>query len=330
MSDLNDLDLEDLMAELEAQNASIAEDSKPEPELPPTQETLAEEMLDIDPVAMQPTATDRFNADQEVQLAEAFTPPVEPELNVDEVMPGTVEVEPIAEVKATPVEAVQAEPEPQPEPEMTPAAAPEIEKRELNLKTEPQDDDEPSVNERSYKDAVKLKYEPNVSEFQMQTKITDANFEQCILDQASLMAYHSALYAQAEAQVARVKLKFETLEAGLYDAYRKRFADMGEKVTEKAIENAVRLDKKWAKAKLLLIEAQTYADIHKGFVNSLTDRRSMLMSRGASLRDEMKGQLRVMAQVDPESPVNVQARAENNDMAARAMAIARGAFQRAG
>ncbi|MEJ8025477.1 hypothetical protein WKH82_08390 [Acinetobacter baumannii] len=328
MSDLNDLDLEDLMAELEAQNASIAEDFKPEPELPPTQETLAEEILDIDPAVMQPTAADHFNADQETQLAEAFTPPVEPELNVDEVMPETVEVEPIAEVKTTPVEAVQAEPEP--EPEMTPAIAPEIEKRELNLKAEPQDDDEPSVNERSYKDAVKLKYEPNVTEFQVQTKITDANFDQCILDQASLMAYHSALYAQAEAQVARVKLKFETLEAGLYDAYRKRFLDMGEKVTEKAIENAVRLDKKWSKAKLLLIEAQTYADIHKGFVQSLNDRRFMLMSRGASLRDEMKGQLRVMAQVDPESPVNVQARAESNDMAARAMAIARGAFQRAG
>lgn len=337
MTDLNDLELEDLMAELEAQNATIASESKPsepEPEptveLPPTEEEILVETLDSDePLELHPTPVDRLNADQETQLAEAFTPPVEPELAVEEVAPPKEMIaEPIAKVEATPTEAVIAEPEP--EIEATPTAPIEAESTKVQMKAEPKPESEPTISDRDYKDAMKLKYEPNVLEFQVQTKMTDATFDQCIMDQASLMAYHAAQYAQAEAQVSKVKLKFELLEAGLYDTYRTQFLDAGEKVTEKAIENAVRLDKKWAKAKLLLIEAQTYADIHKGFVQSLNDRRFMLMSRGASLRDEMKGQMRVLQQADPESSVNVQAKAESNDMAARAMAIARGAFQRAG
>ncbi|MCZ3043686.1 PHP domain-containing protein [Acinetobacter baumannii] len=105
--------------------------------------------------------------------------------------------------------------------------------------------------------------------------------------------YQNERAARAVAQAAKVKLKFESLEALLYEAYRKHFLANGEKVTEKAVENAVRKDSRWIKAKELYIEAEMYADIHKGFVYALRDRNDMLIQRGAYSRQERQGQLRM-------------------------------------
>ena len=335
--DINDDDLESLMAELEAQNAVIASEDAPKvvvedtppPREPEPEPVVAEATLDSDDldaldsleVNLAPTPVDKMNAEQTVGLEEVFVP-AEP---VDVVVePTKVEPEPIAEVVAEPVEEVKRELSPEPEPE--PVKEVDAEPRKLNLAPKPAEAKPRST--RSIEEAAELKFKPDLVQFQRDTKITDATLDQCMLDQASLMAYHTAQHAQAEAQLARVKQKFSILEAGLYDAYRKWFLKEGEKVTEKAIENAVRLDTKWAAAHLLYIEAQTYADMHKGFVASLRDRRDMLIQRGADRREEMKGQVRTVQQLDPASPVQQQVRAESNSMTSKAMELARASMAR--
>lgn len=335
--DINDDDLESLMAELEAQNAVIASEDAPKvvvedtppPREPEPEPVVAEATLDSDDldaldsleVNLAPTPVDKMNAEQTVGIEEVFVP-AEP---VDVVVePTKVEPEPIAEVVAEPVEEVKRELSPEPEPE--PVKEVDAEPRKLNLAPKPAEAKPRST--RSIEEAAELKFKPDLVQFQRDTKITDATLDQCMLDQASLMAYHTAQHAQAEAQLARVKQKFSILEAGLYDAYRKWFLKEGEKVTEKAIENAVRLDTKWAAAHLLYIEAQTYADMHKGFVASLRDRRDMLIQRGADRREEMKGQVRTVQQLDPASPVQQQVRAESNSMASKAMELARASMAR--
>lgn len=362
-ADIQDDDLDFLMAELEAQNADIAAkapepektieaapqvETKVEPQVDPElaalealedevkqpnettveaiksepePETFADAQALID--ALDPTPADELNADQEVGLKSVIEPATQVELDTEmpdstpdkgdnveaEPIPETV-VEQLPETKSAPIDPVKAEP------------------RELKIAPQPVPEGTKLMSPETAKEVATLKYKPDVNAFQRDTKITDATLDQCFLDQASLMAYYTAQHAHAEAQLARTKQKFNTLEAGLYDAYRRRFLDEGEKVTEKAIENAVRMDKKWVAASNLLIEAQTYADIHKGFVQSLRDRRDMLIQRGADRREEMKGQLRTLDRVDPESPANQASRRDHEDLTSKAISLASAAMQR--
>lgn len=155
----------------------------------------------------------------------------------------------------------------------------------------------------------------DVERFTDETKLTDANLDDCMLNQSSLMAFYVAESARATAFVAKQKLKFEVLEAGLYNAYRKQLAEEGEKVTEKAIENAVRLDKKWQSAKEDVIEAQMLAEIVNGFVQSLKDRKDMMIQKGSDRREEYKGKVRIMQ--DAEEKVQITSKA--TDVAKRAL-----------
>lgn len=166
-----------------------------------------------------------------------------------------------------------------------------------------------------------LSYEPDVKAFNRETAVTEATLNNCMIEQSGLRAYHGAQHAYSEAQAAKVKLRYEILEAGLYDAHRKALLDDGEKITEKLVEAAVKQDPQWKKAKMLLIEAETYAAIHKGFVASLQDRRDMLIQRGADRRAELQGQTRTIAK---EEFVQV----ERDNFADRAKKLANAALNR--
>ncbi|WP_171492550.1 hypothetical protein [Acinetobacter brisouii] len=247
-------------------------------------------------VEMQPTQNQVDAAVQQVQLDGVFEKPVDSSIDDDlaelDMLAGQAvtpepEPEPVVEPKKRP------EPEPEPEPVIEAQETPVVEPHKP-VTTAPQAEGTPQMSEKAIKESASLRYRPDVIQFQRETKITDATLNQCMMDQASLVAYYSARYAEAESQAMTVKMKFEMLEAGLYDAYRKYFLAQGEKATEKAIENAVRMDKKWATARKLYIEARMYADTYHGFINSLRDRSSMLIQRGAATREEMKGQIRTI------------------------------------
>ena len=141
-----------------------------------------------------------------------------------------------------------------------------------------------------------LRFGIDVEQFQRDTRVTEATLDNCFMEQSSLRAFYGAQAAQAEAQAARAKAKFEVIEATLYDLHRKALAESEEKVTEKMVENAVRKDKRWLAAKNLMIEADTIATINRSMVESLRDRKDMLVQLGADRREGMKGQLRMLAE----------------------------------
>lgn len=147
--------------------------------------------------------------------------------------------------------------------------------------------------------------DPN--EFKKETQVKDYNLDSCFMEQSSLRAHYGALAARAEAQASLCKVKFEVLEARLYDAHRKILTDAGAKVTEKMVENAVKTDPRWMAGKENVIEAETIASVNKSLAISLADRRDMLIQLGADRRDEAKGQARLLA-----------AQAERDSMAGRA------------
>lgn len=132
-------------------------------------------------------------------------------------------------------------------------------------------------------EAGTLQYYVDVDQFRADTTITEATLGQCMVDQSSLRAQYGVQAAHAEAQAHRVKVKFEVLEATLYDHYRKHLIDAGEKITEKMLETVVRIDPRWIRAKNRVIDGEAIAATNKSLVASLSDRNDMLVRLGVRL-----------------------------------------------
>lgn len=148
----------------------------------------------------------------------------------------------------------------------------------------------------------------DVEQFNKDTRLTDATLDTCMYEQASLRAYYGSQAAHAESQYSRYKAKFDVLEAGLYDHHRKELAASGEKITEKMVENAVKLDSRWLSGKNKVIEAETIASINKGLVMSLADRQSMLIQLGSDRREGLKGATRILADKEERESLSARAR----------------------
>jgi hypothetical protein len=319
MSDpnLNDDELEALMAELEAQNAEIA--------------AANTATAEAKPVAAEASAVE----DEPVAEAEAEEPPVEDAAPVEAVQAEAatdqgIDEDDLAALQAE-LEAEQAEATTVPAAavtetvpaDLTPTSDQEatipLVKDEATGKlstpgsaalsdvalTEPSATraapSEPPVREEPRRPteatgAGNLKHYIDVDQFRDDTRVSEANLDKCMIEQNGMRAWYGAEAARAEAQAARVKAKFEVVEATLYDHHRKELAKSGEKTTEKMVENAVKLDPRWLKAKNMVIEAETIATINKGLVESIKDRRDMIIQLGADRRDEYKGAARVLAE----------------------------------
>jgi hypothetical protein len=141
-----------------------------------------------------------------------------------------------------------------------------------------------------------LKHYIDVPQFRDDTKVTEASLDSCMIEQNGLRAYYGAQAAMAEAQAARMKARFEVIEASMYEDKRKEFAASGEKTTVQMVDSAVKVDPRWLKAKNTVIEAEAIAAINKSMVESLKDRRDMIIQLGADRRDEYKGAARVLAE----------------------------------
>jgi len=180
--------------------------------------------------------------------------------------------------------------------ELTAAAIDAVAAEIEAIKPAPEPDLDPPADVPTTGNAAKLNFYVDVNQFNRDTKLTEATLDQAMMEQAGLRAYYGSQAAQAEAQHARLKVRFDVLEAKLYDEHRKALAAGGEKVTEKMVENAVKLDPRWAKAKNTLVEAETIASINKSLVISLADRRDMMIQLGADRREEFKGGVRILAE----------------------------------
>jgi hypothetical protein len=140
-----------------------------------------------------------------------------------------------------------------------------------------------------------LQHSIDVAQFRKDISVSETNLDNCMMEQAGLIAYYVEQAAKAEAQYLRLKARFGVLEAQLYDTHRKALVAAGEKATEKQVENAVKIDPKWLHNQNIVIEAETIATINKGLVESLKQRRDMIIQLGADRREEGKGAARIVA-----------------------------------
>lgn len=218
---------------------------------------------------------------------------------------------PMPAPKPAPIPFVEPAPEPAPAPKPIPVKEPEpepaVEVEVVAEEAQPELELKP-VATNPEKPEAKLNFYVDVNQFNRDTKLTEATLDAAMMEQAGLRAFYGSQAAQAEAQHSRLKVRFDVLEAKLYDEHRKALALGGEKVTEKMVENAVKLDARWAKAKNAVIEAETIASINKSLVISLADRRDMMIQLGADRREEFKGGVRIMAEQNERDALAARAR----------------------
>ena len=132
------------------------------------------------------------------------------------------------------------------------------------------------------------------------------------LNNLHLRAYYGALAAERESFANRLETVVDAKEATLARQIRAKALDEGKKLSEKMVEELVRSDPSWIKMKNAVYEAQAQASIAKAFVQSLVDRRDMLIQLGADRRDESKGQLRMLEiQKDNAKLASIRQRAQN-------------------
>jgi hypothetical protein len=192
------------------------------------------------------------------------------------------------------------------EPEAEPAAVVETAAPGADVEIEVSRD-VPETSEKA--PGQKLNFYVDIQSFNRDTKLTEATLDAAMMEQSGLRAFYGSQAAQAEAQHARLKVRFEVLEAKLYDEHRKLLAAGTEKVTEKMVENAVKLDPRWLKGKNTVIEADTIASINKSLVISLADRKDMMVQLGADRREEFKGGVRILAAQDERDSLAERAKA---------------------
>ena len=222
---------------------------------------------------------------------------VVPEPEPEPVAVAVAEPEPVLVAKPAPTAPAVAEPEPQPEPKQE-----EVEHEEVTESA-----DVPKVR-GAVKKASPLDYYVDATKFNEDTRVSEVNLDQCMIEQNSLRAYYGVMAANAEAQANRIKARFEVIEATLYEFHRKAFASAGEKATVQMVDSAVKVDPRWLKGKNVLIEAESVAMVNKALVESLKDRRDMIIQLGADRRDEFKGSARILAEKN-----------ERDDLKARAL-----------
>lgn len=282
---IDDDDLNALMAELEEQTASItAKPAAPAPAAPVAEPPAAVEIpVETPPeaaAAPAPTEVDPTSSRDELSV-EAEMAALEAELSAATIVatPATTLAVKVDETTGTitGMGTVTATSAPAP---TTPPAA------------------EPTPEHNPPPRRAQLEFFLDVEKFRDETAVSDTNLDSCMMQQAGLRAFYGAQAIYAEAQHDRVKARFKVLEAALYDEHRKAMLAAGDKVTEKAVENAVLADPRWLKGQNTVIEANTLAGVNRVAVDSLRDRKDMLVQLGADRREEGKGQLRVMEETN--------------------------------
>lgn len=103
------------------------------------------------------------------------------------------------------------------------------------------------------------------------------------------IAYWNARYGDAIQVALESEEARQRLEAELGLEYRERFSGEGKKITEETIKAAVRSDERYRLARRAEMEAEAEKWRARGYALAILAKKDMLMSLGAMVRDELRG-----------------------------------------
>lgn len=106
-------------------------------------------------------------------------------------------------------------------------------------------------------------------------------------------AYWNEKFARANRAHLEAEWQEEKIEARLYLKHKEPAGEAKKVPTEKAVESAVKMDPLYEEAHLRTIEHQHERDYLRGVLQNLRLKAEMLVSMGATMRQEIQGDLRM-------------------------------------
>lgn len=151
------------------------------------------------------------------------------------------------------------------------------------------------------------------------TQVNVETIDTGMMKQASLYAHYAVIAARTSEYADNVKTARDVLESKIDREVRDEAVSTGMKITEKMIENAIKLDSRWIRAAKATNKAKANAELAKSALEALKQKRDMLIQIGVSIREEMKGEMRLKEMTNSSSSVTAGSISRQ-----RAMEIAKG------
>ena len=150
------------------------------------------------------------------------------------------------------------------------------------------------VGKKSSEVEILLDYKQLQRDLLFRTSTLTTDFE----TQAALFASYAVVKSRAIYQSARFESEAKIVEATVYESIRAKAVKDGTKVTEAQLGKLAIMHKKTITAKSKAVEARAVEDLCWSALESLKQRRDMLVQAGADSREERKGNL-VMRESTP-------------------------------
>lgn len=124
--------------------------------------------------------------------------------------------------------------------------------------------------------------------------LSESNLTEHFIEQAGLFAYYAKAAALAQHQCDKAKLNLELVTSTLDSAIRTELTEEKVKITEALIDNKIKVTSEYAEAQECYLNAKLVVALCKAAVDSMSQRKDMLVQVGAYSREEMKGSLRMV------------------------------------
>lgn len=140
---------------------------------------------------------------------------------------------------------------------------------------------------------VKIFFDP--AEYKKDVRINPTDLSSAMADQASLFTHYGELLTQAMYELDKWK-DIEAIRVAKADrTIRDRAAADGSKLTEASIEKEISRHPEVVALRLTINKAKHQVELGKVVVESFKQRRDMLVQLGASDRENLKGEQRILA-----------------------------------
>jgi hypothetical protein len=124
--------------------------------------------------------------------------------------------------------------------------------------------------------------------------IDEDNLNEEYIKQPGTFAWYAVLTAEAEAYRDKLKFDLEVLAADLDKQVREEIELRGDKVTEKLVETEVGRKQEYRNKKEELLEANRQLNVMKAVKEGLVQKKDMLISLGANMRNEKDSSVRIL------------------------------------
>jgi len=131
----------------------------------------------------------------------------------------------------------------------------------------------------------------SVEQLRKDLSISDADIDGAMTAQAGLYGFYSTLYAHAQYKADMAENRAKVAKAKAYKEIRSRLMAKGAKFSEALLDAEVMLHPTYQDALEVQYKYQMKAELCKQALEALRQRRDMLVQKGKSRLEELKGEL---------------------------------------